>query len=53
LKELNQSKENTLLVSHGAVGRMLSNIKEGLPSELFYDKEIYLNASITKIDWIN
>lgn len=52
VKELNQLSENILLVSHGGVGRMLDTIKDGISGELFYDKEIYHNGSITKIDWI-
>jgi len=52
VKELNQLPENILLVSHGGVGRMLDTIKDGISGELFYDKEIYSNGSITKIDWI-
>ena len=52
VKELSQSPENILLVSHGGVGRMLDAIKDGMPKELFYNKEIYPNGSITIIDWI-
>lgn len=52
IKELNQLPENILLVSHGGVGRMLDTIKDGIRGELFYDKEIYSNGSITKIDWV-
>lgn len=52
VKELAQLSENILLVSHGSVGRMLDTIKDGISEELFYDKEIYSNGSITKIDWI-
>jgi broad specificity phosphatase PhoE len=50
VKELAQFPENILLVSHGGVGRMLDTIRDGTPAELFYDKEIYPNGSITKID---
>ncbi len=53
MKELYQLPENVLLVSHAGVGRMLDTIKDGkMSEELFYDKEAYLNGSITKIDWI-
>lgn len=52
VKELNKLPENILLVSHGGVGRMLDTIKDGISEELFYNKEIYSNGSITKIDWI-
>lgn len=52
VKELSELSENILLVSHGGVGRMLDAIRDGLSEELFYDKEIYPNGSITKIDWI-
>jgi len=51
-KELAKLPENILLVSHGGVGRMLDSIKDGISEELFYDKEVYSNGSITKIDWI-
>jgi len=52
LKELNKFPGNVLLVSHGAVGRMLETIRENKDVKLFYDSPVYHNASITKIDWI-
>lgn len=52
LKELSQSTENILLVSHAGVGRMLETIKEGIEYNFFYDIKAYTNASVTKIDWI-
>ena len=52
LRELAQSPDNILLVSHAGVGRMLETIKKNGDAELFYDIQAYPNASITKIDWI-
>ena len=52
VKELSKLSGNTLLVSHAGVGRMLETVKEGKDVKLFYDIPPYLNASVTKIDWI-
>jgi probable phosphoglycerate mutase len=51
-KELIGLGGNTLLVSHGGVGRMLETIRENKNAELFYDMPIMLNASVILIDWI-
>ncbi|NQV88019.1 MAG: histidine phosphatase family protein [Parcubacteria group bacterium] len=52
IKELDKLHGNTLVVSHGGVGRMLETIKEGRNVELFYDTAILPNASITEVNWI-
>ena len=52
IKELSESPENILIVSHAGVGRMLETVKEGKESNMFYDIPAYGNASVTKIDWI-
>ncbi|MCX6752029.1 MAG: histidine phosphatase family protein [Candidatus Nomurabacteria bacterium] len=53
VKELSQSSENILLVSHAGVGRMLEIIKMNGDKKLFYDLPPYPNASIIEIDWIS
>ena len=52
IKELSELPETILVVSHGAVGRMLETIKKNRDTKLIYDIPVYDNASVTKIDWI-
>jgi len=52
LKELSKLPENILVVSHGAVGRMVETIKENKDIESFYDIHCFPNGHILKIDWI-
>jgi len=52
VKELSQSSENILLVSHAGVGRMLETIKINGNPELFYDLPPHPNTKIIKLDWI-
>ncbi len=52
VKELSDSPENILLVSHAGVGRILEIIRINGKSELFYDLPPVKNASVIKIDWI-
>lgn len=52
IKELNDSSDNILLVSHAGVGRILETLKEGGEPKYFYNIPGYENGSITKIDWI-
>ena len=51
-KELSALPETILVVSHGAVGRMLETIKKNGDTKLIYDIPVWDNASVTKIDWI-
>ncbi len=44
---------NILIVSHAGVGRVLEGIREGIEARYFYDLPPWVNASVTKIDWIN
>ncbi len=50
--DLNKLKGNTLLVSHGAVGRMLETVKIGHNFENFYDIPVYKNATVVALNWI-
>lgn len=52
IKELAELPETILVVSHGAVGRMLETIKKNGDTKLIYDIPVWDNASVTKIDWI-
>lgn len=52
IKELNDSPDNILLVSHAGVGRILETLKEGGEPKYFYDIPGYENGSVTKIDWV-
>jgi broad specificity phosphatase PhoE len=52
IKELINSSENILIVSHGGVGRVLESLREGNDPNSYYNLPGYLNASITKIDWV-
>ncbi len=51
-KDLSENPETILVVSHGAVGRMLETIKKNGDTKLLYDIPVWDNASVTKIDWI-
>ena len=51
-KELSKKPETILVVSHGAVGRMLETIKKNGDTKLLYDIPVWNNTSVTKIDWI-
>lgn len=53
VKELSETSNNILLVSHAGVGRMLQTVRDGIESQLFYDLPAWHNASVTEIDWIN
>ena len=52
LKELQESNENILIVSHAGVGRILETLKNNSDPKLFYDLPAYSNASAHVIDWI-
>ncbi len=52
VKQFSNSSENILVVSHAGVGRILEIAKLRMAPELFYDLPAYVNASVTKIDWI-
>lgn len=52
MKEMSVLPETILVVSHGAVGRMLETIKKNGDTKLIYDIPVWDNASVTKIDWI-
>lgn len=52
IKELSESPEVILVVSHAGVGRILETIKGNIEAKLFYDLPAYPNASVNKIDWI-
>lgn len=52
IKELNNSSDNILLVSHAGVGRILETLKEGGDPKYFYNIPGYKNGEVTKIDWI-
>ncbi len=51
-KEYSRSPETILVVSHGAVGRMLETIKKNGDTKLIYDIPVWDNASVNEIDWI-
>jgi len=51
-KEYSGSPEAILVVSHGAVGRMLETIKNSGDTKLIYDIPVWDNASVNEIDWI-
>lgn len=51
-KELSEKPETILVVSHGAVGRMLETIKKNGDTKLLYDIPVWDNVSVVKIDWI-
>lgn len=51
-KEQSKRSETILVVSHGAVGRMLETIKKNGDTRLLYDIPVYDNASVTKVDWV-
>lgn len=52
IKELNDDKVNTLVVSHEGVAGILETVRKKMSPNLFYKIKIYPNGSITKIDWI-
>jgi broad specificity phosphatase PhoE len=52
IKELSVLPETILVVSHGAVGRMLETIKKNGDTKSIYDIPVWDNASVTKIDWV-
>ena len=52
VKEYSELEGNTLLVSHGGVGKMLQTIKNKKEPKFFYDTPIYPDASIVEIYWI-
>jgi broad specificity phosphatase PhoE len=53
IKDLSNSKDNVLVVSHAGVGRLLETVRDGIESKFFYDLPAWHNASVTRIDWIN
>lgn len=55
LREVKNSRDNILLVSHAGVGRIIEASREGLSPDVFYDLEQYPNAQPVKLDlsWID
>ncbi len=52
VEDLQKLDGNTLLSSHGGVGRVLESIKQGVKVENFYDIPVYKNATVIELDWI-
>jgi len=52
MKEISELPETILVVSHGAVGRMLETIKNDGDPDLIYNVPVWNNASVVAIDWI-
>lgn len=52
VKELNNSNDTILVVSHAGVGRILETVKENMEAKYFYDLPAWGNASVTLINWI-
>ncbi len=52
LDEYKSFDGNILIVCHGGVGGMIEAIRKGIKPALFYDLDIYENATVIKLDWL-